>query len=396
LSEAGAGPERLTARYEALAAAGEIAHDAAQLALVRRFDALNASLAERRLAAKGSALGWLFAGKAEPLVKGLYIHGEVGRGKTMLMDEFFAMAAPRRKRRLHFHEFMAEVHDRIHAFRGTAKRGEARQEDPIAPVAAAIAGETRLLCLDEFAVADIADAMILSRLFGRLFERGLVLVTTSNSPPDELYRDGLNRTLFLPFIALVKRQADIVHLTARTDFRLEKLGRAPVYVTPLGREATDALDHVWRLLTGTDRGRPTALAMKGREIRVPQAEKGVARFGFADLCEASLGAADFLRVARAFHTIVLDDIPVLAGEQRNEARRFISLVDELYDNRVKLVASAEAEPVELYRAGDGEEAFAFKRTVSRLIEMRTEAYLATPHGAAEKPEGGTPEASGNP
>ena len=368
--------ERLTDRYDGLAASGEIAHDPSQYALAERFDALNARLAERR--AGKLRLGRLLAGRGNGEIKGLYVHGEVGRGKTWLMDEFFALAVAKRKRRAHFNEFMADVHERIHVFRQKPK--ENGKADPIVPVATAIAAETRLLCLDEFQVGDIADAMILSRLFGQLFERGLVLVATSNSPPDELYRNGLNRALFLPFIALLKRHSEIVDLRARVDFRLEKLGAAPVYVTPLGRPARLALDRAWRRLTGAEHGAPVALPMKGRAIKVPEAAKGVARFSFAELCEQPLGASDFLRIARAFHTVLVDDIPVMPDEARNEARRFIALIDELYDNRVKLVASAAAEPAALYPAKDGEEAFAFKRTVSRLIEMGSDSYLAAPHG----------------
>ena len=274
------------------------------------------------------------------------------------------------------------MHERIHAFRNGA--GNGRSGNPIGLVATAIAEETRLLCLDEFSVEDIADAMILSRLFGRLFERGLILVATSNTAPDDLYANGLNRPLFLPFVAVLKHHADVVELTARTDYRLEKLGRAPVYVTPLGPEAKAALDRVWRRLTGTERGEATTLPVKGRVIAVAEAEKGVARFSFADLCEAPLGAADYLRIARAFHTVIVDDIPAIAAERRDTARRFINLVDTFYDSGVKLIVSAAAEPAALYRERDGEEAFAFRRTVSRLIEMQSEAYLAAPRPAARR------------
>ena len=366
---------RLASRYAAMVAAGDIVSDAAQTDAVARLDRLNQRLAERRLAAKGSALGWLFAGKGAAPIKGLYIHGEVGRGKTMLMDGFFAVAAPRRKRRAHFHAFMAEAHERIHAFRQAPSNG-ARGGDPIVPVADQIAGETRLLCLDEFMVTDIADAMILSRLFGRLFERGLVLVATSNTAPDDLYRNGLNRDLFLPFVAVLKRHAEVVELRARTDYRLENLAGTPVYVSALQPDAGAALDRIWRRLTGTVRGEPAVIEANGREIRVPEAHDGVARFRFADLGEAPLGAADFLRIARAYHSVIVDGIPVIAAGRRDVARRFINLVDTFYDQGVKLIVSAAAEPGELYSAAEGEEALAFRRTVSRLIEMRSEAWLS--------------------
>jgi cell division protein ZapE len=214
-----------------------------------------------------------------------------------------------------------------------------------------------------------------------MFKRGLVLVATSNSPPEDLYKNGLNRSLFLPFVDLLRKKADIVHLAADKDYRLEKLEEAPVYVTPLGAEATAALDRVWHRLTGTDRGRPTTLPIRGREIAVPEAEMGVARVAFADLCQKPLGAADFLKIARSFHTVLVDGVPVIRDGERNAARRLISLIDTFYDNRVKLVVSAETEPAGIYTASEGAEAFAFKRAVSRLIEMRSEAYLALPHGS---------------
>ncbi len=380
---AGVGP--VVARYEALVAAGELTRDPAQLALAERLDQLDDALAERRLANKGSALGWLFAGKAKP-VRGLYIHGGVGRGKTMLMDAFYGAAVVRRKRRTHFHAFMTEVHDRIHAARESARGNGKGAADPIAPVAAGIAEATRLLCLDEFAVEDIADAMILSRLFEALFARGLVLVATSNAAPEDLYRDGLNRSLFLPFIAVLERHVDVIELAARTDYRMEKLGGAPVYLTPPGPEAQAALDRIFRGLTGADRADPATLEVKGRRLRVPQSARGVARFAFADLCEAPLGTADFAAIARAYHTVLIDGIPVIADGRRDVARRFINLIDVLYDHGVKLAATAAAEPDRLYLAPTGEEAFAFRRTASRLTEMRSSAYIAAPR-ASPRPSG---------
>ena len=285
-------------QYAARVAAGKIERDSGQQAIVDRLAQLEKRLAERRLAHKSSSLGWLFGAREAEPIKGLYIFGDVGRGKTMLMDLFFAASPVVRKRRVHFHEFMSEVHERIYALRQRAKLGEISGEDPIALAAAAITQETWLLCFDEFHVTDIADAMILGRLFQRLFELGVVVVATSNVAPSELYQDGLNRALFLPFIALIEEHMEVVQLNARADFRLEKLGGAPVWYVPADRAAESALDEAWRRLT--------------------------------------------------------------AGH----------------------AASAEAEPDALYDANEGFEAHEFKRTASRLIEMRSDAYLALPHGQA--------------
>jgi cell division protein ZapE len=312
--------------------------------------------------------------------KGLYIFGDVGRGKTLLMDLFFAASPLARKRRVHFHEFMLDVHARVHDWRQRLKRRQVTGDDPIAAVAAALAQEAELLCFDEFSVTDIADAMILARLFTQLLGAGIVVVATSNVAPDELYAGGLNRGLFVPFITLLTAHVEVVRLEARTDFRLEKLGMAPVWHVPADAAAWAALDQAWRTLTGGGPDFPQAFTVKGHQVHVPRAAMGVARFAFAEICETPLGAADYLRLAREFHTLVIDGIPVLQAERRNAAKRFITLIDTLYDRGVKLVASAEAEPEALYRAPDGFEAHAFRRTASRLMEMRSPSYLALAPG----------------
>jgi len=376
-------PDTFRTRYAALVAAGKIEADPDQTVLASRFNALAHRLEQRRLSRKSSSLGWLFAKREQagtPL-KGLYVHGEVGRGKTMLMDLFFAASAVKRKRRAHFHEFMADVHERVRLFRYKIKRGEIGVTDPIKLAADQIAGETWLLCFDEFHVTDIADAMILGRLFTRLFELGVVLVATSNLAPDDLYADGLNRALFVPFIHLLKQHTEVARLEARTDYRLEKLEDVAVWHVPADEDAAVALDMAWQKLTGLLEGEPQEIALQGRVLRVPEAAMGVARFAFTQLCEQPLGANDYLRLAREFHTLIVDNIPVMDFPQRNAAKRFIILIDTLYDYAVKLVASASAEPTGLYLASDGYETHEFKRTASRLIEMRSQSYLALPHGA---------------
>lgn len=351
-------------RYGDLVAAGGIEPDAAQYEAADKLDQLAQALVRWR---PRRGLFGLFSGGASQQPRGLYIHGAVGRGKTMLMDLFHASLAFEPKRRVHFHEFMADVHERI----ALARRSDAG--DPIPAVARRIADEARLLCFDELHVTDIADAMILGRLFKVLFESGVVVVATSNAAPQDLYRNGLNRQLFLPFVDLIEDHMDVLELAAAKDFRLEKLNGHRLYFTPADASSEAEVDRIWLRLTGGQGGKRAEIRVKGRTVKVPQAAMGAARFSFADLCENPLGALDYLHIARAFHTLVIERIPVLGPQRRNEARRFINLVDTLYDNRVCLVASAEAEPDQLYVSGDG--ADLFERTASRLMEMRSEAYL---------------------
>jgi cell division protein ZapE len=375
-------PSSIIAQYAAGVAAGRVERDPAQLAVVDRLARLEGEIIEHRLARKSSSLGWLFArDKKQMQLKGLYIYGEVGRGKTMLMDLFYEASPVQRRRRAHFHEFMIDVHERVHGLRQKMKVGEFAGEDPIELVAKELAREAWLLCFDEFHVTDIADAMILGRLFAQLFARGVVLVATSNVPPVDLYKDGLNRALFAPFIDMLEAHLDIVRLASRTDFRLEKLAGMPVWYVPADEAATAALDDAWRRLARENDGAAQELSLKGRTIHVPRAAMGVARFSFHDLCEQPLAAADYLRIAHEYHTIILDHIPVMTFDNRNAAKRFIILIDTLYDMNVKLIASAAAEPDALYHADQGYEAQEFQRTASRLIEMRSQEYLGQPHGA---------------
>ncbi|UFN48047.1 cell division protein ZapE [Roseomonas sp. OT10] len=304
---------------------------------------------------------------------GLYLVGEVGRGKSMLMDLFFATAEVPRKQRIHFHQFMQDCHRRIHAWKKENPGGE----DPIPPLADSIAGKAALLCFDEFQVHDITDAMILGRLFEALFARGTVVVATSNTAPDDLFKGRPGRDAFLPFIALIKQRLEVLFLQANQDYRRDRVRGLPTWHSPDDGRAERALDAAFRELTGQARGRPESLTVLGRKVEIPQAANGVARASFDELCGAFLGPGDYLAIATHFHALVLDGVPRLGPENFDKARRFVTLIDALYEHRCKLVASAADQPDRLYERG--ENAHMFQRTASRLMEMQSQEYLALPH-----------------
>jgi cell division protein ZapE len=365
---------KVLAHYHALVAASELRPDPEQAAAAARLDALATELeASPR---KGSVL-WRAFGRKPAVPRGLYLWGGVGRGKSMLMDLFFDCLDIRRKRRVHFSEFMLEVHQRIQAERAK-ELGE-----PIVPVAQAIAEETRLLAFDEMMVTNSPDAMILSRLFTELLSQGVTIVTTSNRPPVDLYKNGLNREHFLPFIALIGERLDVLPLNGPVDYRRDRLGAQETWLVPNGPEATAQLSAAFFRLTDypvEDRAHVPSeeMTVQGRTLHVPKSLKGVAVFSFRKLCGEARGVADYLAVARRFHTVILVGIPKLGPENRNEAARFVALIDALYEHKVKLLAAADAQPDRLYETGDGR--FEFDRTVSRLEEMRSEDYLSAGHG----------------
>ncbi|MGH1421102.1 MAG: cell division protein ZapE [Hyphomonas sp.] len=363
-------------RYTARIDDGTLNADPAQAEAANRLDDLFTRLSNRKPA------GWF--SKPDP-VDGLYMWGGVGRGKSMLMDLFFAEAPVEQKWRVHFHEFMNHVHDLLNEWRNmddaTRRKSEWRVrgagDDPIPPVAKQIASRANLLCFDEFQVTQIADAMILSRLFEELFNSGVTVVATSNRHPTELYKNGLNRQLFTPFIDLLSARCEVFELASERDYRLDRLIEAPVWYAPLNATASEALDDAFRRLTVGADAQHCTLTVKGRKIDVSREAAGVARFTFPELCEAFRGAQDYMTIASHFHTVILEGIPLLTPDKRNEAARFVALIDALYEAKVKLVASAEAEPDDLYPAGDG--SFEFQRTASRLHEMRSVEYLGEEH-----------------
>jgi cell division protein ZapE len=365
------GPVR--SAYDRLRKAGELKPDPAQERAVAALDRVACT------AENGSFFSRLFR-KGDDGPVGVYLWGGVGRGKSMLMDLAFEQITIGPKRRVHFHEFMIEVHSRLR------KARESEEGDPIEPVAEQIADEAKLLCFDEMQVTNPADAMILSRLFGKLIEQGVRVVTTSNRPPRDLYKGGLNRELFMPFIEVIEQRMLVVEVNGPTDYRLDRLTGVEVWHVPNGPQATADLSRAFFQLTDypvEDRAKVPSEDLDvggGRTIHVPKSLKGVAVFSFKRLCGEPRGAADYLAIARRFHTVIIVGIPVMGAEMRNEAARFVTLIDALYEHKVKLLAGADAEPADLYPQGDG--SFEFERAVSRLEEMRSADYLAEGHGAA--------------
>lgn len=362
-------------RYDELVAAGELRPDPQQRDAARKLAALREQLVRESRKGPFSRL----LGKSKP-PRGVYLWGGVGRGKSMLMDLFHEALAIEGKRRVHFHAFMLEVHVRLH------KERQNESGDPIAPVAAKIAKGLRCLAFDEMVVNNSADAMIMSRLFRALIvDHGITIVTTSNRPPQDLYKDGLNREHFLPFIELIENRLDVIPLNGPTDYRLERLGGIDSWHTPIGDEATAQLREVFFRLTDYSPDDAQNVPSGeldlggGRKLFVPKSLKGVAVFSFKRLCREARGAADYLAIAQTYHTVIIVGIPVLGPDDRNEAARFVILIDALYEYRVKLFASAAAEPAELYQSGDG--SFEFERTASRLMEMQSAEYMALGHGA---------------
>jgi cell division protein ZapE len=371
----------ITALYRQKAEQGLIQFDPAQAGAVE----LLAVLENRLQDWKPGRARFLF-GRPAPAPQGLYLYGGVGRGKSMLMDLFFEVAPLAQKRRVHFHEFMQEIHAGVGAWRqlpeGTRKSQpnfvKGAGDDPIPPVAKAIADQAWLLCFDEFQVSDIADAMILGRLFEQLWARQVIIAATSNRHPRDLYRNGLNRQLFVPFIAMLEEKLELHALDGQRDYRLERLEGQSVYHVPLDRFTREEMDRDWSRLTHGAMPRPTSVTATGRTLRILRAAAGCARLTFEELCAQPLGAADYLALAKRFDTILLEDVPIMGPAQRSEAARFRILIDALYENKTKVIISAAAQPDQLY--GQGDQAFEFERTVSRLYEMRSRDYLAAARG----------------
>ncbi len=378
ISTTGKGP---VANLAARRAAGQIHADPVQEKVVQRLQAVYDQLAAMAADPPKSSF-WARLGltKAAPPAgpHGLYIWGPVGRGKSMLMDLFFADAPVAKKRRVHFHEFMLEVHERLHRRREElAAKGAPPEADTIVPIAREIASETRLLCFDEFQVTNIADAMILARFFEVLFDEGVTVISTSNRAPDDLYKDGLQRDRFLPFIELVKQRLEILELGGGHDYRMDRMRNLDVYLTPLGPWASKKLEEAFLAVSEGAAGELRVLRTQGRDVDVPRAAPGVAMANYMDWCARPMGAADFLCIADHFHTVILAEIPRMGPDSRDKAARFVTMIDTFYEKKVKFVCSAATPPAGLYVDGDG--SFEFQRTVSRLMEMQSPEYLALEH-----------------
>ncbi|WP_455477830.1 cell division protein ZapE [Bartonella sp. B10] len=377
----------VSACYGELVSKGELDFDPAQLSLAKHFDYLLQNISTQRVTRFWEF--WHFFTKkkqayirvsnqdvAADSFRGLYIYGEVGRGKTMLMDLFFSCLPQTSKRRAHFNDFMADLHERINVYRQTSKRGKVVHSDPILAVAKDLAQEAQILCFDEFSVTDIADAMVLGRLISTLFDQGVFFVATSNVAPDNLYYNGLNRDLFLPFIQVLKANVRVINLDAKTDYRLEKSNPQHMYMTPLGLEASERMDHAWALVLQGHKEKSDELFIKGRVVHIPRSGSGCARFDYKDLCAKPLAAAEYLALGENYHTIFVDNVPVMDDMCRNETKRFILLIDVLYERHMRLFMSAAARLDDLYQGyAKMTETFEFKRTQSRLFEMQSQDYL---------------------
>lgn len=376
----------VSTRYKELVYKGEISFDPAQLALAEHFDHLLQKIAEQNV-----SRSWTFwslfkrkkqtfdrvarQGDEDCFYQGMYIYGEVGRGKTMLMDLFFSCLLQERKKRAHFNDFMADVHERINIYRRSTHT-KAKHDNPILAVAEDLTREAKVLCFDEFSVTDIADAMVLGRLVSALFDKGVFFVATSNVAPDNLYYNGLNRELFLPFIQVLKAHVCIINLDAKTDYRLEKSNLQHVYITPLGVQANECMDQAWALVLQGQKEISDELSLRGRIVHIPRSGAGCARFDYQDLCAKPLAAAEYLALGERYHTIFLDNVPVMDDTCRNETKRFILLIDTLYERHIRLFMSAAALLEDLYKGhAQTTETFEFKRTQSRLFEMQSQDYL---------------------
>ncbi|ENN90133.1 cell division protein ZapE [Bartonella bovis] len=377
----------VSTRYESLVSKEEINSDPAQLALIKYFDCLL-----QEISTQNSFQSWAFwrrfKRKKQPClhvskqggnyggIQGLYIYGEVGRGKTMLMDLFFSCLPQGSKKRAHFNDFMTDVHERIKIHHQMLKCTKTKQDDPILAVAKGLAQEARILCFDEFGVTDIADAMVLYRLITALFDYGVIFVATSNVAPDDLYCNGLNRELFLPFIQVLKTHVNVVNLDARTDYRLEKSNLHHVYVTPLGPAADASMDQAWALVLQGQKEVPDTLSVRGRFIHIARSGAGCVRFDYQDLCAKPLAAAEYLALGERYHTVFIDNVPVMDDTHRNETKRFILLIDTLYERHMRLFMSMAAELEDLYQGyWQTTETFEFQRIQSRLFEMQSQDYL---------------------